>query len=162
MTGMLTEPQLDPFGAIIAEARADADLATLVSNRVRAGEPAPKLITNGVTTYEGDARGPGEYIPFVVISTLDLPIHPQLPITFAEYAINCYGTTFQNATAVWLAFVKAFHKVRSRTKASGLGIYSSTITAGGSQDRDPDTKQPVIRGVLRVIATASSVTPPGS
>lgn len=159
---MLSEPMLDPLGAVVAEAKADAALTLLVAGRVRGGEPAPKRIEAGVTVYDGDAHGPGGYKAFIVITTLDLPIHPQLPITFAEYGVNCYGVTYQNAAEVWAAFVAAFHKVRSRTKASGLGIYGSTIVQGGSQDADPDTKQPVIRGVLRIIATASPVTPAGS
>ena len=148
---MLTEPQLDPMGALITEARADLDVADLVGTRVRGGEPGP-----------GDARGPGEYQAFVVFEALSVPIHPQLPITFAEYAVNAYGTTHQNASAVWFALVKAFHKARTRTKSNGLGIYSSFVLTGGSQDRDPDTQQPVVRGTVRVIATALADETAGS
>lgn len=140
---MLTAPQLNPMGALIAEAKADPDVAALTGTRVRGGEPAP-----------GDARGPGEYQAFVVISALDVPPHPQLPITFAEYALNAYGTTHQNASAVWFALVKAFHKARARVKGNGLGIYQSIVVTGGGEDRDPDTDQPVVRGTVRVIATA--------
>jgi hypothetical protein len=148
MVGMLAEPQLDPMGALISEARADGDVAALVSTRVRGGEPAP-----------GDAKGPGEYQAFVVISALDVPPHPSVPITFADYAVNAYGVTHQNAWAVWAALVKAFHKVGPRVKANGLAIYQTLVTSGGTQDTDPDTKQPVVRGVVRVITSLGDITP---
>lgn len=165
MTGILIDTQLDPLGSIIAEARADTDLDALLDGRIRGGEPKPRRVdpTTLAVLEEGDALGPGHYKAFIVLTLLDAPVHPQLPISLAtEYGVNCYGVTFQNATEVWLAFRRAFHKVRTRTKANGLGIYGSTIVTGGSQDRDQDTKQPIIRGVLRVLHTTSSVLPPGS
>lgn len=157
MTGMLTAPQLDPMGALIAEAKADLDVATLVSTRVRGFEPAPQT-----DTYDGDSHGPGEYKAFVVIAALDVPPHISLPITFADYALNAYGVTHQNAWAVWAALVKAFHKVGARMKSNGLGIYQSIVITGGAQDRDPDTQQPVVRGTLRIIATTLAVETAGS
>ena len=146
MSVILTEPMLDPIGSLILEARADDDLATLVGTRVRGVEPAP-----------GDARGPDEWQAFVVLTALSVPLHPSLPVTFADYGVRCYGTTHQNAWAVWAAFVKAFHGVGPRVRESnGLGIYR-TSTSGGEQSADPDTKQPVVLGTLRVIAAASEV-----
>lgn len=148
---MLEDPQLDILGSLISEARADVDVALLVSDRVRGYQPAP-----------GDALGAGEYRAFVVFSTLDDHPHPQLPITFAEFAVDAYGVTPQGASAVWHALVKAFHKARTRVKGNGLGIYQSIVVTGGDQDRDPDTKQPVVRGTIRVIATALAVETTGS
>jgi hypothetical protein len=143
---MLTDPQLDPLGSIIVEARNDADLASLVGVRVRGVEPAP-----------GDADGPGGWQAFVVVTALTVPVMPTVPVTFAEYGVRCYGTTHQNAWAVWGAFVKAFHGAGPRVRESnGLGIYR-TSTSGGEQSSDPDTNQPVVLGTLRVIATASEV-----
>lgn len=154
---MLTTPMLDPLGAVVAELRADDDVAALVSDRVRGGEPRGLS-----TTYEGDALGPGLYKAFVVVTTLDRPPHPSLPIQRAIFGVACYGVTYQNAAAVWGAVVKAMHRVGERVKANGQGIYISAIETGGSQDKDPDTKQPVVRGTIRLIATASSVSPVGS
>lgn len=151
MGGMLLAPQLDPSGAIIVEARDDVDVANLVADRVRGPEPA-----------RGDALGPGKFQAFVTIAALDVPPHPTVPITFADYAINAYGTTFQNAWAVWAALVKAFHKVGPRTKTNGLVIHQSLITAGGIEDHDPDTRQPVVRGVLHVVASTLAVETAGS
>ena len=142
---MLDDPQKDPMGTLILEARADSDVAALVSTRVRGFEPAP-----------GDAKGAGEYQAFVVFSALDVPVNPRLPITDATYGIAAYGATPQNAWAVWGALVKAFHAVGPRIGSSDLGIFRSWMT-GGEQDKDPDTGQPLVRGVLRLIGTAQAV-----
>jgi hypothetical protein len=148
---MLDSPMLDPLGSLIVELKNDPDVASLVSSRVRGGEPA-----------QGDAKGPNEYQAFIVLTTLDRPPHPSLPIQRAIFDAACYGTTFQNAGAVWGALVKAVHKVGARMKSSGLGIYISVIDSGGEQDKDPDTNQPLVRGTIRLVATAQSVTPAGS
>lgn len=144
---MLDDPQKDPMGSLITEAKADSDLTALVSTRIRGFEPAP-----------GDAKGAGEYQAFVVLSALDVPPHPRLPITDATYAIAAYGSTPQNAWAVWAALVKVWHGLGPRIGTSQLGIYRSWIATGGEQDKDPDTGQPVVRGTLRLIATAQAVT----
>lgn len=143
---MLEAPQKDPMGSLILEARADSDVASLVGTRVRGFEPA-----------EDDAKGPGEYQAFVVISALSVPVNARVPITDALYALSAYGSTPQNAWAVWGALVKAFHAVGPRIGSSRLGIYRSWVS-GGEQDKDPDTAQPVVRGTLRLIATAQAVT----
>lgn len=147
MTAMLADPQLDPMGALITELRADSDVAALVSARVRGFEPAP-----------GDALGPGSYQAFIVLTALSVPPHPRVPITFAEYGARCYGATPQGAWAVWGAVVKALHQVGDRTKSNGLLIYRTFVLTGGSQDRDPDTQQPVVTGSIRLTASLNSVT----
>ena len=149
---MLDAPQKDPLGTVITEARADGDLAALVGTRVRGFEP-----TGPSDGYEGDALGPGKYKAFLVISTLSAPPHRRLPITDAEFGVSAYGSTPQNAWAVWGAFVKAFHGRGNRVGTGGLGIYASSIVSGGQQDKDPDTSQPLVRGTLRLIATAQAV-----
>jgi len=143
---MLDEPQLDPLGSLLVEIRDDLDVDTLVSGRVRGFEPAP-----------GDAKAAGSYQAFIVLVTLDAPPDPQLPITVATYGIRCYGSTGQNAWAVWGAVVKSIHSVGPRLKASGLGIYRTTVISGGEQGKDPDTLQPVVTGTIRLIATTQAV-----
>jgi hypothetical protein len=143
---MLADPPIDPLGSLITEARADADVAALVGTRVRGYEPQP-----------GDARGPGEYQAFVTINALDVPINFSVPISFASYGVNCYGVTHQGAWAVWAAIAKCFHRTKARTKPNDLGIYQTLVISGGEQDKDPDTGQPVVRGVLRVIVAAQAV-----
>ena len=147
MVAMLAHPQMDPMGSLIAELRADTDVAGLVSTRVRGFEPAP-----------GDSKGAGEYLAFVVITALSVPPHPRVPVTFAEYGIRCYGSTPQNAWAVWGAVVKAMHQVGPRTKTNGLLMYRTFVLAGGEQDRDPDTQQPVVTGSIRLTASLQGVT----
>ena len=147
MTSMLAASQLDPMGALITEARADTTLAGLTGSRIRGFKPA-----------QGDAMGAGSYQAFVVFSALSVPPHPRVPVTFAEYGVACYGTTPQNAWAVWAALVKVFHGTTPRVKTNGLGIYRTSISEGGQQDRDPDTQQPLVRGTIRLIATLQSVT----
>ena len=94
---------------------------------------------------------------FVVIVALDEPPEPRVPVTFATYAIRTYGATPQNARAVWGAVVKAVHMVGPRLKANGLGIYQTRVVTGGTQDTDPDTKQPVVTGIVQLIGTTVAV-----
>lgn len=143
---MFEDPQLDPLGALVSELRADSDVEDLVDDRVRGFEPAP-----------GDAQNSGDYQAFIVISALDVTPHPRVPATFALYDIACYGVTGQNAWAVYGAVAKALHAVGSRMKANGLGIYRTFVLSGGDQDRDPDTRQPVVRATVRLIGTTQAV-----
>lgn len=147
MSGLLSDPLLDPFGALLVEVRDDVDVTALVDDRVRGNEPAP-----------GDAQPTGKYKAFVVIGTLAAPPDPDVPVTFASYSFRCYGTTFQNAWAVYGAVVKAVHRVGPRLKVSGLGIYQTLVTGGGEEAKDPDTAQPYVSGVITLIATAQVVT----
>lgn len=147
MTAMLTAPALDWVGAFIAELKADSHVGALVSTRVRGFEPAP-----------GDAKGAGEYQAFIVVSDLSSPPHPRVPLSFAEANVRCYGTTAQNAKAVWSAVVKAMHQVGPRTKGNGLVVYQSLVLTGNGQGRDPDTNQPVYEGTVRFTASLISAT----
>jgi hypothetical protein len=54
--------------------------------------------------------------------------------------------------------VKALHQVGPRTKSNGLLVYKSIVLTGGTQDRDPDTQQPVVTGSIRLTASLQSVT----
>lgn len=143
---MLAEPQLDPLGSLIVEIRSDVEVDALVDGRVRGFEPAP-----------GDAKPSGSYQGFIVIVALGVPPDPQLPVTFATYAIRCYGATPQAAWAVWGAVVSAVHETGPRLKANGLGIYKTIVVDGGEQGKDPDTQQPVVTGTVRLIATTQAV-----
>ena len=155
---MLDVAQLDPLGSLVTEGKASATLASLVSGRIRGFEPKPETRDSlGDLTYEGDALGPGHYKAFVVIAALDVPPHPSVPITFATYVVRAYGTTAQNAWAVWGAVVQTFHKVRGRMGNSGLGMYQTSVISGGEEDKDPETDQPVVLGTIQLIATLSAI-----
>lgn len=142
----MLDPQLDPLGSLLVEIRDDMDVDELVSGRVRGFEPAP-----------GDAQQVGQFRAFIVLVTLSAPPAFGLPITFATYGVRCYGVTPQGAWAVWGAVVKALHKIGPRIKTSGLGIYQTLVISGGEQEKDPDTKQPVTMGTIRLIATTQAV-----
>lgn len=141
------DPMLDPLGALLIEIRDDIDVDALVDGRVRGGEPAP-----------GDAQAAGKYRAFIVLITLSSPPEMRIPVTFATYGARCYGTTFQNAAAVYGALVKAVHQVGPRLKSSGLGIYRSAVISGGEATKDPDTQQPVVTATISLIATTQVVT----
>lgn len=159
---MLDEPMLGGIGALVTELRADGDLAALVGVdlanrvRVRGGDPVGQLRQSG-GDYAGDVREASDYQTFVVLVTLDEPPHPSVPIFRGVYGANCYGRTRENARAVWGAVVKAIHRVGPRLKANGLGIYISVVEGGGEQDTDPDNDQPVVRGTIRITATAQAI-----
>jgi len=148
---MLDDPLLDPMGALISELRADADVAALVATRVRGGEPAP-----GTDTTPGDARGPGRYQAFIVLTGAPAPMG-RVPVTRSTYGVRCYGVTYQNATAVWGAVVKALHFAGPRLKANGLGIFTSYLEESAEPGADPDTQQPYVEGTIRINATAQAI-----
>jgi hypothetical protein len=163
---VLDDPMMDPMGGLIADIRADVDVQDLVGadecgfRRVRGGEAqGAGLCANG-TPRTADGLGAGHYRAFIVLASLDDPPLPgRVPVQRALYSVACYGTTFQNARAVWGAVVKATHLIGERVKSNGLGIYLSAIDSGGGQDKDPDTGQPVYRGVIRVYAATQAVAP---
>lgn len=161
---MLDDPMLDPMGWVVRTLRGDGDVATLVGMdnasrvRVRGMEPVG-AIEQGGGSYGGDARGPGDYQSFIVVAPLVEDINPRLPISRDQYSLACYAATYQAARALWGAAVKAIHYVGPTVQSSnGLGIYISVAEQGGVPDRDPDTQQPLIRGTIRLIATAQAVT----
>jgi hypothetical protein len=91
-----------------------------------------------------------------VIVALSVPPHPMLPTMDATYAARCYGTTPQDAFLVWRYVTDAIHRIGPRVKTSGLGIYRSWMT-DGTPDKDPDTQQPFMNGVIRLLATTQAV-----
>lgn len=151
---MLTDPQLDPMGSLILELRADSDLAALVSTRVRGFEPAA-----GDAEWSTDLKGNRVFAhAYIVLANGGFPPAPRVPTASGVILATCYGTTPQNAWAVWAALVKALHMVGPRVKSNGLGIYQTQILEGGAQDKDPDTQQPCVRGTISLIATTQAVT----
>jgi hypothetical protein len=153
------DPMLDPLGSLIIEVRDDPDAGGLVSRRVRGFKPAPAVLhpETGVVVEQGDMRGAGEYVPFMVLTTLSAPPEPRVPITFATIGARCYGVTPQGAWAIYGALVKAVNNIGSRVKSNGLGIYNTLVIGGGEQDEDPDTKQPLVHATIQLIATTQAV-----
>jgi hypothetical protein len=134
----------DPTGALLVEIR-DYLAAEGVTTRVRPTEPEP-----------GDARRFGEYVRFVVLVALSLPPDPMLPTMDATFAVRCYGTNPVDASLVWRYVADAVHRIGPRVGTSGIGIYRSWMT-DGTPDKDPDTQQPFVNGVIRLLATTQAV-----
>jgi hypothetical protein len=155
---MLDDPQLDPQGTLIRMIRNDADVAALVASRVRGYEPMGQIFQNGHMVYAGDARGKEDYIAFIVVSALSAPPHRRVPVTWAEYSARCYGATPEHAWQVWAALVKALHETAPFVTNTGQGVYKTAIVSGGTQDHDPDTRQPFVIGSIQLIATTQAVT----
>lgn len=160
---MYVDPPVDPFPVLLGELRADADVIAEVGSdpfgrvRVRADEPAGSgRNASGSVSYAGDAQGAGHYQKFVVLTTLDEPPHPRVPILRGVYALRCYGATWQEARAVWAACVKALHAVGARS-SGGVGIYVSMIETGGEKDKDPDTNQPLVTGTVRATSSGLAI-----
>jgi hypothetical protein len=137
---------LDPFGKVLLELRDDAAVEAL-TDRIRGHEPGPE-----------DAKGPGEYIAFVVVSDLGgFRGRRGLPIQFPRVNVRAYADTYTNAKALYLACQDALHDVGQRVHANGLGIYASHDATGGTEGADPRTHQPYIEGVFELIATTTAV-----
>jgi hypothetical protein len=136
---------LSVLGAAIAELQADAAVAR-ITTRIRPVEPAPK-----------DALGPGLYQPFVVLSVLSAAPLGHMGVREVTIGVRCYGATYPEAEALWLAVEAVFLDRGARVATSRLGVYHSQVISGGEFDRDPDTKQPLVHGVVSYPVTIHAV-----
>lgn len=136
---------LSPLGAALAELQADATVAA-ITTRIRPVEPG----TN-------DAKGPGEYLPFVVLSTLDALWQATTATSSVSLGMRCYAATFSGAEALYLACAAVFHRAGPRIAASRLGIYNSLALGGPSLGKDPDTTQPYAFGVIELNVSIQAI-----
>jgi hypothetical protein len=142
----------DPVKLLVTEMRGDAAVQAIAGQnpsvpaglgaRVRAPKAAP-----------GDANGPSAYRAHVVITTLALPRHPQVPIQRARHVVHCRGRTPEEAEALYVACSAVVHAVGPRLHGSGQGIYVTHDDTGGEFARDPDTQQPTYTFILETVAT---------
>jgi hypothetical protein len=110
----------------------------------------------GNVTALGDVRGPGDYVPFVVLVQNTAPRHPRVPIQFARVIARCYGRDPREAALLRWAVSNAIHNTGPRVYAAG-GIYNSLDETGGDQEADPITKQPYQALVIEAPATTQAV-----
>lgn len=136
---------LSPLGAAIDELQKDSAVKA-ITTRIRPVEPAP-----------GDALGAGKWIPFVVVTVLDTPWQAGTATSSASLGLRCYGATFPAAEALYLACAAVFHRKGPRIAASRLGIYSSLAQGGGAFDKDPDTAQPYVYGVIELNVSTQAI-----
>lgn len=133
---------LSPLGAAVAELAADSAVHA-ITTRIRPIEP-------GGTLLDGDAKGPGQYNAFVIVSVLDQPWQAPTATSVVTLGLRCYADTFAKAEVLYLACAAVFHRKGPRIAASRLGIYNSLVLGGGVFDKDPDTKQPLVHGVIEL------------
>lgn len=143
---------LTPLGAAVAELAAAPAVQAIVGldpdgdYRVRPIEPAA-----------GDALGPGQYIPFVVVSLLDQPWQAPTATSVVTLGLRCYAATFAAAEALYLACAAVFHRAGPRVADSRLGIFGSRVEGGGTPDKDPVTKQPLFSGLVTLNTSIQSI-----
>ena len=136
---------IDVFGKALLELLDDPGVAA-ITDRIRGHQPGPD-----------DAKGPGEYVAFVVVTDLGGPPLPRTPVQFARLNVRCYGATPQGAKALYVACSNALHHIGPRVHGT-VGLYISHDTTGGAEGQDPRTDQPYIDFVVELIATAAAVT----
>ena len=137
----------DPTGRILTEIRGDAAVAALCT-RVRPGQPAGKTEADG-----GDARGPGQYVRFIVISRLGHARLKRVPIQEVRLLVKCYGLTVQDAAALAAAASAAVHARGHRLTSGGVAIFGSFDDGGSGADTDPVTGQPHEDFIVQVSAS---------
>ena len=152
---------MDTLGKLVLEVRDDDGVAAIAHGRVRGFEAAPGTVhpDTGAVIAQGDARGPGEYVAFVVMSLLDDPrVGPRIPAHRARIVAKCYGRTRAEAASLRWAVSAALHLVGPRVKTNGLGIYQTLDDGAGRQESDPDTGQPYEQVIFSALATTVAVT----
>lgn len=145
----------DPFGFTLTSIRDDAAVAAWTT-RVRGGEPMGRTVdASKVVTDEGDARGPGKYVRFIVLSTLGRSRLPRAPLQEVRISARCYGLTFQDAAAGAAAVSDAIHAKSHRISPAGVVVFTSFDDGGEGAAKDPDTAQPYETVILQVNALTS-------
>ncbi len=134
---------IDPLGTLLTEIRDNPAVAGMTT-RVRGGEPAP-----------GDAATP--FQRFVVLVRLGSQRDKRAPMQEVRIAVRCYGSTHQDAAALYGAVSDAVHNIGPRIGASGVLIHRSYDDIGTGADTDPDTGQPHEDGVISLFAATQIV-----
>lgn len=147
----------DPTGRLLTDIRGDAAVAAL-TDRVRCPEPLGRQVTaGGVVTDEGDARGPGAYVRFVVLVRLGRSRLPHVPVQEVRYSARCYGLDARDAAALAGAVSEAVHDRGHRITAGGVSIFGSLDEGAEAAARDPDTGQPYESVLISVGASTALI-----
>lgn len=154
----MTELNWDVLGKLVLELRAESPIVAIVGRdeanlvRVRGFEPSP-----GDGAVQVTDKGRRYANAFIVLATLATPRHPTVPIQTDRVVARCYGRTPAEAMALYVAASNALHNLGPRLHANGLGIYISLDDTGGTQEKDPDTQQPLVSFVISLVATTQAV-----
>jgi hypothetical protein len=144
---------MDVLPKLLIEMREDAAVEAIVGQRVRGAEPA-----KGDADWDDLTDGTRKYKhAFVVLVRLSAARDRRLPIQRPRFAVRCYGRDRVEAAALRWACSDAIHMTGPRVHGNGLGIYTSFEDAGGEQDRDPVTGQPLETFIVQALATTQAV-----
>ena len=133
---------IDPMGSLIEELR-DANIA---SGRVYGGEVPP-----------GGAKPPQAFRRFVVLTRLATIRQHRAPIVEVRVGLRCYGSTYQDAAALFGEVSDAVDNAGPRISGSNVGIYQSLDEGGGDASADPGTNQPFESGVIALWVATEAV-----
>ena len=152
----------DPTGLLITTIRDNAGVAALTT-RVRCPEPAGRQVSAaGVLLDEGDARGPGHWVRFIVLVRLARDrvssARPCRRSGTSPGATATGGNPAQDADALAAAVSAAIHAGGRRASASGVVITGSFDEGDAGPEKDPDTGQPHTDVVISVGASTALIT----
>jgi hypothetical protein len=133
---------IDPVGSLIAELRA----AGIASGRVYGGEAPP-----------GQPRSPDAYQRFVVLSRLSTIRLHRTPLEEVRLGLRCYGSTYQDAAALFGEVSDAIDNGGPRISATNVGIYQSLDEGSSEAAADPGTGQPFEAGVIALWVATEAV-----
>jgi hypothetical protein len=152
------DPDLDVLPKVVLLVRDDETVRAIAGGRVRATDAAGE-VAHPVTgeLIPPDARGPGEWVPFVVIARNGGPPDPTVPVETVRLVFRCYGADRRQAAVLRRACVNAIHGIEPVTFPNGLVIYAIHDVTGGDQDTDPDTKQPLETFVAEAVASTQAL-----
>ncbi len=139
---------LSPLGAAIAELQDDATVHA-ITTRIRPIEPGA-----------GDAKGAGQYVPFVIVSVLDALPMGRVGVRDVTLGLRCYAASYADAEALALACEAVFLNKVAHVASSRLGVYHSQVVGGWTPDRDPDTQQPLFHGTIHYPTAIAAVPMP--
>ena len=128
---------INPVGSLVTELRT----ANIASKRVRAGEPAVD-----------DAKPAGSFQRFVVLVVLSYQRLHRTPMAIWRIGVRAYSATYQDATVLYGEISDALDNAGPRLSDAGVAVYQSLDDTGGAAEKDPDTDQPYLVGVIEVFA----------
>ena len=148
----------DPTGYLLTSIRSDPGVAAFTT-RVRCPEPMGKMLNPaGAVIDEGDARGPGKWIRFIVITQLGRTRLKRAPLQEVRYIVKSYGVSHQDAELMAAAVSDSVHAVGHRISPSGVVVFTTFDDGGQGAESDPDTGQPMA-GVIVTVGALTSLLP---
>lgn len=128
---------IDPTGALIAELRT----ANIASGRVYGGQAPPGVV-----------KAPSGYQRFVVLTRIPVVRLHRTPLQEVRLALRCYGSTDQDAAALYGEVSDVLDNAGPRVSASSVPLYQTLDEGSQGTTADPGTNQPYEEGTIAVWA----------